>query len=298
MAEKWFDDKFDTRKKKDLTYGRRRSENVFRKLSLTNLIIIFNLIVYFLIIFSLASFGEERILSIFALSPNDFFSGSIWQVVTSMFSHIWFPHLLFNMISLFFIGNFVENIIGRKRLLRFYLLSGIFAGLFYAVLSFYFGTGIGERIFLNPDVSAVGASGAIFALLGLMAVLTPHTKIYLIVGPLIAIIIGAIFSQIFPGAGFLAVLNLLINFYFIISIVSIFSFNPTMRKIAVPLEMPIWVLPIVAIVPLVIIGLFVELPIGNTAHLGGLIAGLGYGWFMIRRYKKKIVMVRKYFSRY
>ena len=50
--------------------------------------------------------------------------------------------------------------------------------------------------------------------------------------------------------------------------------------------MPFWFLPIVAIVPLVIIGLFIELPIGNTAHLGGLIAGFAYGYYLKQKTKR------------
>lgn len=176
-------------------------------------------------------------------------------------------HLLFNMISLFFIGNFVEKIIGRKRFFWFYLISGILAGLFYVILSYFFGVGyIGEKLFINPNIFAVGASGAIFALLGLLSLLTPFNKVYLVAGPLIAIVIQALFAQFIP-ASLTSVFDILITIYFFIAVFSMFSFSSRLRKIAIPLEMPFWLLPIIAIVPLVIIGLFINLPIGNTAHL-------------------------------
>ena len=75
------------------------------------------------------------------------------------------------------------------------------------------------------------------------------------------------------------------------------SFSPVLRKIAVPLEMPFWLLPIIAIVPLVIIGLFINLPIGNTAHLGGLLIGLAYAYYLKKKYKRKTEMIKKYFSK-
>ena len=59
--------------------------------------------------------------------------------------------------------------------------------------------------------------------------------------------------------------------------------------------MPFWVLPIVAIVPLVVIGLFVPLPIGNTAHFGGLIAGLLYGIYLKKKYKRRAQIISKFF---
>ena len=76
-----------------------------------------------------------------------------------------------------------------------------------------------------------------------------------------------------------------------------FSFNPRTRKIAVPVGMPFWLLPIIAIVPLVIIGLFVQLPIGNTAHLGGLLAGLIYGLYLRMKYKKKVEVLNRMLER-
>jgi len=69
-----------------------------------------------------------------------------------------------------------------------------------------------------------------------------------------------------------------------------------MRKIALPIELSFWFVPIVAIVPLVIIGLFVNLPIGNTAHMGGFLVGLVYGFYLKNKYKNKTKYISRFFN--
>lgn len=302
MADKWFNEKFEKRNLRKYT-NRRLNENrplnkISRKFSITNWIIITNVVVYLLIIIlGISGFSDERILFIFALQANAFFSGSVWQILTSMFTHIWLPHLFFNIISLFFLGNFLEKIIGRKKFFWFYLLAGLFAGIFYSVLSFLFGTtDLGARIFVSPTVFSVGASGAIFGVAGLLAVLTPKMRVYLIAGPIFALILQAVLRSLLPESQILSLIDFLIIFYIFLSIFSMFSINPRLRRLAIPLGMPFWFLPIIAIVPLVVIGLFVELPIGNTAHLGGLIAGFIYGLYLKNKYQRKTELISRHFS--
>jgi membrane associated rhomboid family serine protease len=80
-----------------------------------------------------------------------------------------------------------------------------------------------------------------------------------------------------------------------VMIFAMFSSNPRLRRISLPIKMSLWVAPIVAIVPLVIISLFIKLPIGNSAHFGGLIIGLIYGLYLRSKYKKKIAMIQRHF---
>ena len=70
-----------------------------------------------------------------------------------MFLHSGFIHLALNMLSLYFLGSFVEQAFGKSRFLALYLCSGLAGGIAYL----YFGA---------FDTPAVGASGAIFGLLG------------------------------------------------------------------------------------------------------------------------------------
>ena len=88
-----------------------------------------------------------------SLVPALVAEGEAWRLVSSVFLHAGFVHLALNMLSLYFLGSFVESAFGRGRFLALYLLSGLSGGIAYL----YFGA------FNGP---AVGASGAIFGLLG------------------------------------------------------------------------------------------------------------------------------------
>lgn len=270
------------------------------RLSATSVIVSIN--VFLFIVFSiLMSINKNWILYI-GLQPASILQGKyIWTIITSMFVHEPFPnitHILFNMISLFFVGTFLEKILGKKRLVGAYLASGIFAGIVFALLAGLLGdTFIGGKLFGDPSVIGIGASGAIFGLVGVLAVLTPRNKISLIAGPLIAIILEYFLSSAFPNAAFLSALAWILNIYVFASIFLMFSFNPKLSRFAVPIQMPFWLLPIVAIVPLVVIGFFIELPIGNSAHFGGLVAGLAYGFYLRHKFPRKTKMISKMFSK-
>jgi rhomboid protease GluP len=95
----------------------------------------------------------REILALGALVPALVAEGEAWRLLTSVFLHSGFAHLAMNMISLYFLGSFAEVSFGRGRFLALYFVSGIAGGLAYL----YFGA------FNSP---AVGASGAIFGLLG------------------------------------------------------------------------------------------------------------------------------------
>ena len=88
-----------------------------------------------------------------ALVPAAVAQGQVWLLLSSMFLHSGFIHLALNMLSLYFLGSFVEQAFGRSRFLALYLSSGLAGGIAYL----YFGA---------FDRPVVGASGAIFGLLG------------------------------------------------------------------------------------------------------------------------------------
>ncbi|MFT4311025.1 MAG: rhomboid family intramembrane serine protease [Candidatus Woesearchaeota archaeon] len=86
-----------------------------------------------------------------------------WTLLTTAFLHGSVLHLAFNMIVLFFFAPLVEQRLGYKRFLLFYLVSAIFAS-FVAV-------------FFYP--AALGASGAVYALLGFVVILAPNLRVLL-----------------------------------------------------------------------------------------------------------------------
>jgi membrane associated rhomboid family serine protease len=104
-------------------------------------------------------------------SPAEVFFKQPWGIVTSMFVHDGFFHLFANMITLFFFGNYLNRLIGSKKLLLVYFSGGILGNIFFVLL----GT------LLNPDslALAVGASGAVFALGGALAVMQPNLRVFI-----------------------------------------------------------------------------------------------------------------------
>ncbi len=93
-------------------------------------------------------------------------------LLTSMFMHGGWAHLLGNMLYLFIFGDNVEDRLGRGRFILFYLLSGVaatYAHIYFSVLS--------EASLTTP---LVGASGAISAVLGAYLFLFPRKRVRVI----------------------------------------------------------------------------------------------------------------------
>jgi membrane associated rhomboid family serine protease len=97
--------------------------------------------------------GSSRIVDLGALVPFLVAEGQYWRLLTAMFLHASLLHIAFNMYALYLFGNAIEDALGSYRFLAIYFACGLFA----SVTSFTFG---------DPFRAAVGASGAIFGLLG------------------------------------------------------------------------------------------------------------------------------------
>jgi len=85
-----------------------------------------------------------------------------WRFVTSIFLHVSLGHILSNMFALVIFGLVLESIIGSKRFLLIFLGSGILANL----------------IAINFYTSSLGASGAIFGILGALIILKPLMMVW------------------------------------------------------------------------------------------------------------------------
>ena len=90
---------------------------------------------------------------------------NLYGLITSMFLHGGWTHLLGNMVFLFVFGDNIEDAMGHVSYLLFYLLTGIVAGLTQIVLS------------PSSTIPLIGASGAIAGVLGAYIVLFPQGKV-------------------------------------------------------------------------------------------------------------------------
>ena len=110
-------------------------------------------------------------LGLFALIPSRVVEqGMVWQLFTYMFLHGGFGHLLFNMFGLWMFGRELEYWWGSKEFLRYYLVTGVGAGIIHLLTAFAFG---------NPNVPTVGASGAIFGILLAYGLYFPNRQVLL-----------------------------------------------------------------------------------------------------------------------
>ncbi|MEO8109986.1 MAG: rhomboid family intramembrane serine protease [Ginsengibacter sp.] len=92
-----------------------------------------------------------------------------YQLVTHMFAHGGWMHIIFNMYALWIFGSVLERIWGPKKFLIFYLICGLAAGL--------------TQMFFVSTGAAIGASGAIMGLLGGFAYTFPNTEFYIMFIP-------------------------------------------------------------------------------------------------------------------
>jgi len=115
-----------------------------------------------------------------------------WTLITSMFMHGGFQHLLLNMFGLWMFGSVVEHELGKKKMLMIYFFSGLVGSLAYMLFS------------ISPFISALGASGAIFGLIGGATILKPKMIVWTTFGP-IPMIFAAITWGVAEFIGFFGV---------------------------------------------------------------------------------------------
>ena len=112
-------------------------------------------------------------------------NGDWWRLVTPMFLHYGPIHLGLNMLALWWFGAAVENVLGRGRYLLLYLVSGL--------------AGSAGALLFSPESLTVGASGAIFGILGAAFVLERQRTYVLGGGALSIIVLNLAFTLFIPG---------------------------------------------------------------------------------------------------
>jgi membrane associated rhomboid family serine protease len=152
-----------------------------------------------IIIFITTLINEGPIFNRFALVPREI-GQQPWTLITYMFLHGGWSHILFNMITLYFFGTFTLQLVGETAFLTTFFVGGIFGGLVFILFSY-----IPLPYFQNSSYAyVVGASGAIYALGGLLMVMRPNTRVVTFPIPIpmplwIAILIGFVLVAFNPG---------------------------------------------------------------------------------------------------
>ncbi len=100
------------------------------------------------------------------ITPELFFKGMIYQVLTWVFFHGDMMHLLFNMLGFWMFGSLLQDLFGERRFVKFCLLASVLSGLIVAVSGL-----IVPSMFSIPTI---GASGLIFAILMAVSRLFPN----------------------------------------------------------------------------------------------------------------------------
>ena len=122
-------------------------------------------IAIFVLFFFTAQTQLGQVFQLLALSPRLVLEHfAIWQLVTYMFLHGGFGHILFNMLALWMFGMDLERDWGTRRFLKYYFLCGIGAGICDVLVNAAMG-------YLNTRT--IGSSGAIYGLLLAFGVLYP-----------------------------------------------------------------------------------------------------------------------------
>ena len=116
------------------------------------------------------------------LSPINLLAAP-WTIIASMFGHADLEHILFNMLALFMFGSVLENRVGTGKFLLIYFVSGILGS-------------VGFMLFSSPFSTALGASGAIYGIIGALVLLEPNLTVYFYFVPLPMYMVGPIYALI------------------------------------------------------------------------------------------------------
>lgn len=131
------------------------------------------LLVINVLVFGLEAMYGDAFIERFALWPL-WHGFAWWQLITSAFLHADPMHLLVNMFGLWMFGRDVERALGSRHFVQLYFLSALTAALAQIVVT----------ALLQQNEPTLGASGAVFGILGAFALLYPKRIIVLLIPPI------------------------------------------------------------------------------------------------------------------
>jgi len=173
-----------------------------------NLTAIWLLIGINLLLFIATSIDKDLIW-LLGLQPAGFLARP-WTLVTNLFIHGGIGHILANMLTLYFFGGYLCQLIGVRNFLITYFCGGILGNIFYILLA-------------SPYSIAIGASGAIYALAGALAVMMPNLRVMVyFIAPMplwVVILLFFVLWSFVPGVAWQAhlgglVFGLVIGYFF------------------------------------------------------------------------------------
>ena len=172
-----------------------------------------NIIVYFITI--IPGIGDQVFW--WGMSINAAIAqGEWWRVVTAIFLHGSFTHILFNAFSLFVFAPDLERLVGKWRFLIIYFASGLAGNILTYIVQ-------------GPTYASVGASGAIFGVFGAYAALVYYTRnnfpqLKQVILPLL--IVSVIMTFLSPGTNATAHIGGLATGF----VIGLYFFNPSNRR--------------------------------------------------------------------
>jgi membrane associated rhomboid family serine protease len=154
-----------------------------------NLNVLWFLIALNVVIFVITLARPQEVTDFLGLTPA-LLSQHPWTIISSMFVHGSLFHILFNMIGLYFLGSFLIRAVGERSFLTVFFLGGLAGNILFVLLA-------------HPSSTGIGASGAIFALGGALAVMVPRVPVLVfpipVPIPLWVAIIIFFFLSFLPG---------------------------------------------------------------------------------------------------
>jgi uncharacterized protein len=153
-----------------------------------------------LLFFLATSFSSGLIFNL-GLTPKLFLERP-WTIFTSMFVHSGFGHIFGNMITLFFFGRVLSQIVGQNKFLAVYFIGGLVGNAVFLLLGYW------NLLGTSPMALVIGASGAVYAIAGALVVMMPNIKVsmwFVIPMPLwVVVLIFFVLWSFIPGVAWQA----------------------------------------------------------------------------------------------
>ncbi|KAJ4713222.1 Rhomboid-like protein [Melia azedarach] len=177
-----FGAQFSNRSFQSFSFGSRGSywRSWFRRLSAND--VVYGLILANTAVFLLWRVADKKfMMNNFTISLDNVKNGRVHTLITSAFSHVDVEHIVSNMIGLYFFGMSIGRTLGSEYLLKLYLAGAIGGSIFYLVHhAFLAMSSKRQGMWMNDPsrIPALGASGAVNAIMLLDIFLNPRSTLY------------------------------------------------------------------------------------------------------------------------